>query len=138
MLAISPLPSIATNQTERSWKASLFRRRRSLPQIRASFWNKKSSQSSGSCTGEDTLNSGSLYDPFFEYTINDNSSFSIIDVPPDNPPLMPLGQDQLVVSTSISATTMGLDSPLHHPKDPEVSIRTLFLNFQLLTMHLLN
>lgn len=125
MLYVSPLPSIATNHTEKSWKTSLFRRRRSLPQIKASFASKRNSRSTS--TEEDTLTSR-ISDPFFDYTINDDCSYSIIDVTPENPtPLLPFGQDQLVVSTTVNSSTV-LYTQLHRPKDPEVRDKFELLN----------
>ena len=119
MLAVSPLPSTASSQTDRTWRQSLFGRRRSLPQVKATFSCRKSHRSS--VGEEDTLCSHKFSDPT-DFVITDDydfcSSFSVIEVVPENQEL-PLGEDQLVVSTRVKQPL--IDTQLHRPKNPEVS-----------------
>ena len=120
MFTVSPLPSFATNVSEKSWKHSLFGRRRSVPQMRLSFFSKKGSQSS--VGEEDTLCSEhTLSDPG-EFAMEGEeydlcSSFGVINQVAD----APFGQDQLVAS--IQAKQPFIDTQLHRPKNAQVRSR---------------
>ena len=125
MLAFSPLPSVAST-ADRSWKQSLFGRRKSLPQIgKASFIARNSRPTdcedtlcSGHCC--DTLVSSPQSDPS-QFILNEDfqfcSSFGIIDRLEQSD--LPLGQDQLVISTSLEPPL--IDTKLHHPESAQVS-----------------
>ncbi len=118
MFTVSPLPRFASNISEKSWKNSLFGRRRSVPQVRPSFLSKRGSQSS--VGEEDTLCSEhTLSDPG-EFVMDGEdydlcSSFGIIN---NQVVDIPFGQDQLVASTQ--AKQPFIDTQLHRPKNAQV------------------
>ncbi len=126
MLAFSPSsPSVAAS-TDRNWKTSLFGRRKSLPQITKASYIARNSQSSSEDTlcSEyccDTLMSSPHNGPRHEhFVINEDydlsSSFGVVDRLDQLAQGIPLGRDQLVISTRLQP-----DTKLHHPESPQVS-----------------